>query len=143
MTSVFLSYAQGDDEPFVKRLYDALRARGFDVWWDRVSMPSRLLTFHQEIQDAVAAGCAPVRKGGHAGQASSSSRSISTRAISQPAFATSRTAASATVTGTEGRAAVCAAWELVWRQKMMAAAKDANPAVRDAAAAALKQVRQS
>jgi WD40 repeat protein len=36
-------------------LYQALRTRGFDVWWDRVSMPSRLLTFHQEIRDAIAA----------------------------------------------------------------------------------------
>jgi WD40 repeat protein len=28
---------------------------GFEVWFDRVSMPSRALTFHQEIRDAVAA----------------------------------------------------------------------------------------
>src|SRR5260370_35810328 len=27
----------------------------FDVWWDRVCMPSRGLTVHQEIQDAVVA----------------------------------------------------------------------------------------
>ena len=53
MTTLFLSYARGDDEPFVERLYHGLQARGFDVWWDRVSMPSRLLTFHQEIRDAV------------------------------------------------------------------------------------------
>jgi len=46
--------ALDDDESFVERLYHELQARGFDVWWDRVSMPSRLLTFHQEIQDAVA-----------------------------------------------------------------------------------------
>ena len=52
---IFLSYARGDDEPFVKRLYEFLTAQGFDVWWDRVSMPSRNLTFHQEIRDAVAA----------------------------------------------------------------------------------------
>ena len=43
MPSLFLSYAREDDEPFVERLYHALRARGFDVWWDRVSMPSRQL----------------------------------------------------------------------------------------------------
>ena len=55
MPSLFLSYAREDDEPFVERLYHALRARGFDVWWDRVSMPSRLLTFHQEIREAIAA----------------------------------------------------------------------------------------
>jgi TIR domain len=50
----FLSYARGDDEPFVRRLYEDLTAKGFEVWFDRVS-PSRLLTFYQEIRDAVAA----------------------------------------------------------------------------------------
>jgi hypothetical protein len=55
MTTLFLSYARGDDEPFVRRLYDDLTARGFDVWFDRVSMPSRNLTFHQEIRDTIAA----------------------------------------------------------------------------------------
>ena len=54
-TSLFLSYARGDDEPFVSRLHAHLTARGFDVWFDRVSMPSRNLTFHQEIRDAIAA----------------------------------------------------------------------------------------
>jgi hypothetical protein len=59
---VFLSYARGDDgEPFdpatsfVARLHRDLTAAGFGVWFDRVSMPSRTLTFHQEIRDAVAA----------------------------------------------------------------------------------------
>src|SRR5688572_15212913 len=55
MTTLFLSYARGDDEPFVERLYHALTARGFNVWFDRVSMPSRRLTFHQEIRDAIGA----------------------------------------------------------------------------------------
>src|SRR5438132_4329693 len=64
MTKIFLSYARGDDgEPFdeansfVARLYRDLTKlnRGFDVWYDRKSMPSRRLTFHQEIRDAVAA----------------------------------------------------------------------------------------
>src|SRR5690348_1418632 len=55
MPTIFLSYARGDDEPFVERLYQALRGRGLDVWWDRASMPSRLLTFHQEIRDAISA----------------------------------------------------------------------------------------
>lgn len=55
MTSVFLSYGRGDDEPFVERLCQALKARGLDVWFDRESMPSRSLTFHQEIRDAIAA----------------------------------------------------------------------------------------
>ncbi len=61
MPTLFLSYARGDDgEPFdpatsfVARLHRDLTAAGFDVWFDRVSMPSRALTFHQEIRDAVA-----------------------------------------------------------------------------------------
>jgi hypothetical protein len=49
MTSVSLSYARGDDEAFVRRLYADLTKARFDVWFDRVSMPSRQLTFHQEI----------------------------------------------------------------------------------------------
>ena len=53
MTDVFISYARADDEPFVKRLYEDLTAHGFEVWWDRVSMPSRALTFLQEIRDAI------------------------------------------------------------------------------------------
>ena len=51
--SIFISYARGDDEPFTKRLYENLTNAGFMVWWDRVSMPSRRLTFHQEIADAI------------------------------------------------------------------------------------------
>lgn len=31
MTTIFLSYARGDDEPFVRRLYDDLTAHGFKV----------------------------------------------------------------------------------------------------------------
>src|SRR5215469_267319 len=53
---VFLSYARADDEAFVKRLYGDLTAKGMTVWWDRVSMPSRGLTFSQEIREAVE-GC--------------------------------------------------------------------------------------
>ncbi len=62
MTRLFLSYGRGDDvEPFdpatsfLARLHRDLTAAGFEVWFDRVSMPSRRLTFHQEIRDAVAA----------------------------------------------------------------------------------------
>lgn len=55
LPTIFLSYARGDDEPFVRRLKEDLTARGFEVWFDRDSMPSRGLTFHQEIRDAVAA----------------------------------------------------------------------------------------
>ena len=39
----------------VARLHCDLTAAGLAVWFDRVSMPSRALTFHQEIRDAVAA----------------------------------------------------------------------------------------
>ena len=50
---IFISYARSDDEPFVKQLYEDLTARGYSVWWDRVAMPSRALTFLQEIRDAI------------------------------------------------------------------------------------------
>ena len=55
MISVFLSYVRNDDEAFTRRLYADLTKAGFDAWFDRVSMPSRQLTFHQEIRDAIAA----------------------------------------------------------------------------------------
>jgi hypothetical protein len=51
--SIFLSYARGDEEPFVARLHADLTARGFEVWWDRVSIPARGLTFLHEIRDAI------------------------------------------------------------------------------------------
>ncbi|MBP7828686.1 MAG: TIR domain-containing protein [Kiritimatiellae bacterium] len=50
---VFLSYARGDDEAFVRRLHADLTASGFEVWFDRESLLSRGLTFHQEIKDAI------------------------------------------------------------------------------------------
>jgi hypothetical protein len=55
MTKVFLSYGRNDDEAFARRLDADLTKTGFDVWFDRVSMPARQLTFHQEIRDAIAA----------------------------------------------------------------------------------------
>lgn len=45
MTSVFLSYARSDDEPFVRRLHDRLTQAGFRVWFDRLSMPRASLPF--------------------------------------------------------------------------------------------------
>ncbi len=51
--SIFLSYARGDDEAFVARVYADLTRRGFRVWWDRVSMPARGLTFLHEIREAI------------------------------------------------------------------------------------------
>jgi WD40 repeat protein len=53
MYDAFLSYARDDDEPFVRQLYADLTGAGFEVWFDRVCMPSRALTFLQEIRDAV------------------------------------------------------------------------------------------
>ena len=50
---VFLSYCRGDDEPFVKQLHAAISEAGFTVWWDRVCMPSRALTFMEEIRNAI------------------------------------------------------------------------------------------
>ena len=50
---VFLSYSRRDDEPFARRLYEDLTQSGFDVWWDRKSMPSRGEPFTQEIRDAI------------------------------------------------------------------------------------------
>ena len=49
---LFLSWARGDDESFVTRLYGDLSV-GWKVWWDRASMPSRGLKFTQEIRDAI------------------------------------------------------------------------------------------
>src|SRR5262245_9225081 len=52
-SDLFISYGRADDEPFARRLYDDLRAKGFSVWFDRESMPSRGLTFTQEVRDAI------------------------------------------------------------------------------------------
>lgn len=60
-TRVFLSYARADDDPnyddasksFMRRLYKFLDAAGFDVWWDRVSLPSRGEEFTKEIEEAI------------------------------------------------------------------------------------------
>jgi len=52
-TRIFLSYARGDDEPFVRRLHADLAQAGFTVWFDRESLMSRGLSFHQEIKDAI------------------------------------------------------------------------------------------
>lgn len=51
--SVLLSYARGDDDEFVEHTYAVLSSRGFDLWWDRESMPNRALTFTEEIRDAI------------------------------------------------------------------------------------------
>ena len=37
----------------MRRLHGDLLEQGFDVWFDRVDLPSRQLTLHQEIKDAI------------------------------------------------------------------------------------------
>jgi|GEM_PF-1053957 len=59
--SIFISYGRGDDDEdyhnadksFLRKLYNDLRSRSFNVWWDRESMPSRGLTFVDEIKNAI------------------------------------------------------------------------------------------
>jgi len=53
MTRIFLSYSRGDDEPFVRRLYNDLQQAGFQVWWDRESLYTDARNFHQHIKDAI------------------------------------------------------------------------------------------
>jgi hypothetical protein len=66
---VFLSYGRGDDRlqpgdadpnyfedrdrSFTRQLYEDLTNAGFVVWWDRVNMPTRGLTFNHEIREAI------------------------------------------------------------------------------------------
>lgn len=53
MRDVFLSYARAENEPLARELYQRLSAGGLAVWWDRECLPSRSLTFLQEIRLAV------------------------------------------------------------------------------------------
>lgn len=53
MNDVFLSYARAKNEPLAKTIYERLTQEGLTVWWDRECMPSRSLTFLQEIRLAV------------------------------------------------------------------------------------------
>ncbi len=53
---IFISYARGDgppDQPFVRLLHADLIAAGFTVWFNRESLLTRGLTFHQEIKDVI------------------------------------------------------------------------------------------
>jgi hypothetical protein len=51
--SCFLSYCRRDDERFVERLRDRLVSAGVEVWWDRVALRSRGVSFLTEIDDAI------------------------------------------------------------------------------------------
>lgn len=53
MCDVFLSYSRAENEALASVLYQRLSAAGLAVWWDRKCMPSRSLTFLQEIRLAV------------------------------------------------------------------------------------------
>ena len=46
-------FGGGEHGIVAKRLFEDLSQRGFDVWWDRVSMPNRALTFLHEIREAI------------------------------------------------------------------------------------------
>jgi hypothetical protein len=52
---IFISYARGDDEPFVLGLYKDLTALGFKVWWDKVSLNFQGINFFREIKRAIEA----------------------------------------------------------------------------------------
>jgi len=60
-TTVFLSYARGDDgenydnldKSLLRRLTYDLASAGFAIWWDRISLPSRSVPFSKEIEDAI------------------------------------------------------------------------------------------
>lgn len=53
MGKIFISYARGDDEPFVQMLHDSLVEEGLDAWFDRTRMESRGLPFLLEIREAI------------------------------------------------------------------------------------------
>src|SRR6266540_5357930 len=53
LPKLFISYAREDDKAFVERLDKSLIDEGYDVLWDKSSMPSRGPTFLQEIRDAI------------------------------------------------------------------------------------------
>ena len=50
---IFLSYAWGDDKPFVEQLQADLEAAGFDVWRDETDMPSRGANLDDEFLLAI------------------------------------------------------------------------------------------
>jgi hypothetical protein len=50
LADVFISYAS-DDRPFARRLADALEARGWSVWWDRLVDGGD--TFDRVIEEAI------------------------------------------------------------------------------------------
>ena len=53
LSSLFLSYARGDDDAFVLKLHHDLTTRGFDVWFDREALPGKGRTFLREVRQAI------------------------------------------------------------------------------------------
>ena len=53
LSSFFLSYARGDDEAFVSKLHHDLTSQGFDIWFDRESLPDRGRVFLAEVRQAL------------------------------------------------------------------------------------------
>jgi hypothetical protein len=53
LSSFYLSYARGDDDAFVSRLHHDLVSQGFDIWFDRESMPGRGLAFLSDVKNAI------------------------------------------------------------------------------------------
>jgi len=51
--AVFISYARADDEPFVERLFQSLKALGYEPWYDRENMTNDGAPFSQAISDAI------------------------------------------------------------------------------------------
>src|SRR5881396_70073 len=50
-TTVFISYAWKDDQPFVERLFNDLQRLGYDPWMDKKNMSSRGRSLPREIQE--------------------------------------------------------------------------------------------
>ena len=52
---IFLSYARKDEEQTgkIKKIYDVLCEHGFKVWWDKVEMSQREMTFTEEIGNVI------------------------------------------------------------------------------------------
>lgn len=52
--SVFISYAHGEDDAFIDKLYTDLKQKGIPLWLDHKEMRSQGQTFLQQMRDSVA-----------------------------------------------------------------------------------------
>jgi len=53
LSSFFLSYARGDDAAFASKFHHDLASKGFDIWFDRESLPGRASVFLSEVREAL------------------------------------------------------------------------------------------